>query len=433
MTGPPPSQYNMALMNPCRRRRAQRPPLPTIRNRPRARTGASPRPRRVVGVLLLVVSLATGGPGPASAAGETAAGGDPISLREAVTTILQETTRETTAPGGPQPELKPTATPAEPPRGAPHGPPPPKPTGVSTVKPTGAPPAKPAPPAPTKEGGTSDPVTDLCQRIGTKLASIGPEDCIARKLLPSGAVSVEGTPILVREYPPLPGREPQARVLLLGGIHGDEYSSISIVFRWMEALDRFHSGLFYWHVAPLVNPDGLLREQSQRQNAHGVDLNRNFPTNDWFRESEDYWVRRTSRDPRRFPGFAPLSEPESVWVAHEIEHFRPHVIVSVHAPYGVLDFDGPRTVPPKQLGSLFLSMLGTYPGSLGRWVGVENDLPIITIELPNAGIMPSDLEVRTIWMDLVTWIRSHIFSPESGKKSPPLPGKNIGLRLLKSP
>ena len=79
-------------------------------------------------------------------------------------------------------------------------------------------------------------------------------------------------------------------------------------------LNRNHSGLFHWRVAPLVNPDGLLRERSQRMNDNGVDLNRNFPSPNWQEETRDYWIRRTSRNPRRYPGPGPLSEPESQWL-----------------------------------------------------------------------------------------------------------------------
>ncbi|MBF0214065.1 MAG: murein peptide amidase A [Magnetococcales bacterium] len=251
-------------------------------------------------------------------------------------------------------------------------------------------------------------VAEMCSRIGGKLRSVDPLVCQKFNLQPTGALSVNGQPILLKEYLPQPHRPPQARVLLLGGIHGDEYSSISIVFKWMEILDAHHSGLFHWRIAPLVNPDGLLREPAQRTNAHGVDLNRNFPTTDWQRESREYWVNRTNSDPRRYPGPAPLSEPESRWVAEEIERFRPNVIISVHAPFGLLDFDGPPTTPPERLGALYLTLLGTYPGSLGRFAGIQRKLPIITIELPFSGVLPNPSEVNTMWADMVQWIRGHV-------------------------
>ncbi len=248
----------------------------------------------------------------------------------------------------------------------------------------------------------------MCRKIGEKLRSVTLEECLKFDLLLTNAHSVNGLPLLIKEYLPQSNRVPQARILLLGGIHGDEYSSVSIVFKWLEILEKHHSGMFHWRIVPLVNPDGLLMTKSQRTNQNGVDLNRNFPTADWRRESREYWINKTHKDPRRYPGPAPLSEPESRWIAEEIERFRPHVIVAIHAPFGLLDFDGPPTIPPEKLGALYLNPLGTYPGSLGRYAGIQKRLPIITIELPFAGIMPTQGETLTIWSDLIQWIRGHI-------------------------
>lgn len=248
-------------------------------------------------------------------------------------------------------------------------------------------------------------ITDVCQRISNKLASVKYKECDSGLVLGS-AQSVKGTPILIKEYPPLDGRTPQSRILLIGGIHGDEYSSVSMIFKWMNKLNNYHSGLFHWKVVPLLNPDGLLQRKSQRMNASGVDLNRNFPTRNWQEEAQQYWVARTGKNPRRYPGSAPLSEPETRWLHKLIEEFKPDAIVSVHAPYGVLDFDGPR-LAPKKLGHLYLNLLGAYPGSLGNYAGVENDIPVITIELPHAGIMPSPAQITDIWVDLVRWLKKN--------------------------
>ncbi len=252
-------------------------------------------------------------------------------------------------------------------------------------------------------------VESVCGKIARKLASVSLRECRGRGLRVA-AYSVRGLPILVKEYPPLPGRKPLGRVLLLGGIHGDEYSSVSIVFKWMNTLDRHHSGLFHWQVVPLLNPDGLLRRKSRRMNHNGVDLNRNFPTPDWQRKSRYYWEVRTRRNPRRYPGPAALSEPETRWLVELIETFQPDVIVSVHAPYGILDFDGPKTAP-RRLGHLHLNLLGTYPGSLGNYAGVQKGIPVVTIELPYAGIMPKKHEIRRIWLDLVQWLKRNTREP----------------------
>ena len=257
----------------------------------------------------------------------------------------------------------------------------------------------------TGEGTT--PVASECTRIAGKLASVRLDECKDRNLSASSGLSVQGAPILMKEYGPLGSRKPLARVLLIGGIHGDEYSSVSIVFKWLHTLDSHHTGLFHWRIVPLLNPDGLLRSKSQRMNANGVDLNRNFPMPDWEHQTQNYWINETDRNPRRFPGTGPLSEPETRWLVEEIGSFNPDVIVAVHAPHGIVDYDGPPDGPHK-LGRLYLNLLGTYPGSLGNYAGVQNRIPVVTVELPYAGIMPTTAEISDIWRDLVRWLSTNI-------------------------
>jgi hypothetical protein len=269
---------------------------------------------------------------------------------------------------------------------------------------------EPIDPGVTPELATAEPelVDRECRRIGDKLGSVDYEECQARNLRASSGRTVLGAPILYKEYPPLPEqRLPLGRVLLIGGIHGDEYSSVSIVFKWLRTLDGHHTGMFHWRIIPLLNPDGLLRDKSQRMNHNNVDLNRNFPMHDWEKSTHDYWINTTYRDPRLFPGTSPLSEPESKWLVQEIDHFQPDVIVSVHAPHSLVDYDGPKNGPYK-LGKLYLQLIGTYPGSLGNYAGVQRKIPVVTIELPYAGIMPSPAEVSGIWTDLVRWLSENI-------------------------
>jgi hypothetical protein len=83
--------------------------------------------------------------------------------------------------------------------------------------------------------------------------------------------------------------------------------------------------------------------------------------------------------------------------------FKPDVIVSIHAPYGLLDFDGP-VMPPTRLGRLYLDQVGVFPGSLGNYAGVQNAMPVVTVELPNALRAPSEPEMRKMWGDLRTWM-----------------------------
>lgn len=246
-----------------------------------------------------------------------------------------------------------------------------------------------------------------CDQISPRVTGLAPARCAQAGLVAGEGRSVRGLALWSRDLQP--GPSPTLRVLVLGGIHGDEPASVGVVFDWLERALRAADPSIHWRMVPLVNPDGLLRRPATRVNARGVDLNRNFATPDWARDAHAYWARRTGKDPRRFPGPSALSEPESRWVQAQVEHFRPHLIVSVHAPYGVLDFDGPPP-PPEKLGSLHLDQVGIYPGSLGHYAGVVRRLPVITVELRDARRV-SDPEVRAMWQDLTGWIdrqREHI-------------------------
>lgn len=244
-----------------------------------------------------------------------------------------------------------------------------------------------------------------CKAISHKLASVSLNECEVLNLAPTGHSSVNGFPILMREYPPLAERTPKGRVLLIGGTHGDELASISVVFKWMHTLLQHHSGLFHWHVVPLMNPDGALIPDHQRVNANGVDLNRNFSYPDTEQSALDYWIQHTYRNQRRYPGETPLSEPETRWLRHEIEDFKPDVIIAVHAPYSLVDYDAPeRGNAPAHIGYLYKNLMGTYPGSLGNYAGMQLGIPVITLELPHAGIMPTPEQISELWTDLVRWL-----------------------------
>lgn len=262
-------------------------------------------------------------------------------------------------------------------------------------------------------GFAAAPQVDWCQRFADRLDSLSLDTCRQSGLSPSGTNSVQGFPILQRQILPVKTakagkeRKPAIRVLLLGGIHGDELTSPAIVFKWMQWMHLAPAQDFHWSVAPVVNPDGFLTGKPKRMNANGVDLNRNFPTPGWHQEAPQYWIKRTGRDPRRYPGEQPLSEPESRWVNDEIARFKPDVVISVHAPFGVLDFDGP-VQPPRNFGRLVFTPVGVYPGSLGNYSGMHKKVPIITIELPNALAMPSEAESRRIWQDMLSWIQRNV-------------------------
>lgn len=271
---------------------------------------------------------------------------------------------------------------------------------------------------------------DWCQRVSGRLHSLSVANCLSSGLLPTGAKSRNGFPILARDIGAT-GKNagPPPRILLIGGIHGDELTAVSIVFKWIQLAQtaQAQAQAFHWKIAPLVNPDGFLAEEASRVNARGVDLNRNFPTPNWKTDAPRYWAKATQSDPRRFPGPAPLSEPESRWVQEEIERFQPQLIISVHAPFGVLDFDGPAK-PPQRFGRLIIDRVGVYPGSLGNYGGLHKKIPVITIELPNAGTMLPDAEVLRIWRDMLAWMQSNLPT-----QAPPLTAHSPAPRPMVPP
>lgn len=248
-----------------------------------------------------------------------------------------------------------------------------------------------------------DDVESLCSKLAQKLSSVSYEECRTFDYDIYKIRSVRNHPLLMKEIKSTV-KETVPKILFIGGIHGDEYSSVSATFKWLKILKEHHSGKYHWLFLPLVNPDGLLRKVSQRMNDRDIDLNRNFPPEGQASSSLKYWRTKAGKDPRKYPGKTPASEPETKAIMEIIKSFKPDVIVSVHAPYDLLDFDG-EAFAPEKFGPLELKLLGTYPGSLGNYAWLRLNIPVITIELPNANVMPVDAEISDIWKDFVRWLK----------------------------
>ena len=238
-----------------------------------------------------------------------------------------------------------------------------------------------------------------CVALVARLPNLKRALCDAAALRATAGRSVKGRTLYVRD---VAAPDAKLRVLVIGAMHGDELSSAAVALHWIQLATQAPANA-HWRFIPVLNPDGLLARPARRTNANGVDLNRNFPTPNWARDAPIYWEQRTRKDPRRWPGPKPLSEPESRFLHDEMVRFDPHLIVSIHAPYGVLDFDGPGAPPPK-LGRLFLDQVGIFPGSLGHYGGVHQGMPVVTVELPNAFRTPLDAEMRQMWLDLQGWM-----------------------------
>ncbi len=137
------------------------------------------------------------------------------------------------------------------------------------------------------------------------------------------------------------------KALVVGSIHGDEPEGLRVT-RALRSLRGVH-GVDLW-VIDSVNPDG--RASRRRQNAHAVDLNRNFATG---------WRSNGSFGSRYWGGPRPFSEPESRAVRTLVLRLRPVLSVWYHQPYGYV-------IPP--LGGADLSIVRDYAWLTGNAVRI---------------------------------------------------------------
>jgi protein MpaA len=198
--------------------------------------------------------------------------------------------------------------------------------------------------------------------------------------------SVCGDPLTLQLF----GSGPDC-VFIFGGIHGSEPTSAALARELAHHLPNHPELLAGRTVAILTdaNPDGL--RQLQRANANGVDLNRNFPAQNW---------QRSSRTGQRH-GSIPASEPETRAIIRVVEVLRPSRIVSIHSiarGRHCNNFDGPAKHLAEAMsrcnGYPVRAVMGyPTPGSFGSWAGIDRGIPTITLELPR------DLDAAACWRE----------------------------------
>jgi protein MpaA len=177
------------------------------------------------------------------------------------------------------------------------------------------------------------------------------------------------------------------RVLVVGCIHGNEPAGIPIVRRLIAAGAPAGTEIV---ALPALNPDGYTR--GVRQNAHGVDLNRNFPSN---------WSPIGRRGSYQYAGPHPLSEPESRYAVALIERLQPQITIWFHQHQGFVRAWGQSVATARRFAQLadypYQSIEWPY-GTVSNWQNHRfPGTASFVVELP-AGAVP---ESR-----IATWVRA---------------------------
>jgi protein MpaA len=180
------------------------------------------------------------------------------------------------------------------------------------------------------------------------------------------------------------------QLLVFAAIHGDEAETTTALSKTLRHLTNPSP---HCAVVLAANPDGLIR--GTRANARGVDLNRNFPTNDW--QGDPVLHRYTLDAPRDValsPGDSPGSESETQALIRLIQELKPEAVVALHAPLACVDDPNDSELGrwlSKRSGLPLVPDVGyPTPGSFGTWAG-EQGLPVVTYEF---GLITPDEAVR---------------------------------------
>ena len=171
------------------------------------------------------------------------------------------------------------------------------------------------------------------------------------------------------------GNKKSPNVLVIGCFHGDEPQGKFLIEKYMTMVDS--TNLLF---IPCLNEYGF--NHNTRTNENQIDLNRNFPTLNWEQTEKNEF----------YGGNKPASEVETQFVIETVEKYAPSVILTLHAPYKVVNYDGGcknsefSTKLIKRIAEIINypiepSIGYPTPGSFGTWAGVERDILTITLEL----------------------------------------------------
>lgn len=174
--------------------------------------------------------------------------------------------------------------------------------------------------------------------------------------------------------------------IFVGGTHGDEPEGVRLAEELLEWLKSAPECKKPWALITCLNPDGF--SAGTRTNGNGVDLNRNYPSQNWSHES---------KGPRYFPGSSAGSEPEIQALTQLIEATQPSLVTHFHSWEPMIVVSGPQDLPEAKAlsdasGYRIQADVG-YPtsGSLSQYGWADRKIPIICIE------EVEKIDLETVW------------------------------------
>lgn len=171
-------------------------------------------------------------------------------------------------------------------------------------------------------------------------------------------------------------------LLLIGAIHGNEKSSANLLNRFVEEIKtntNIISKTKKIIIIPIANPDGYYDETDSKLNANEVNLDWNFPGDNW----QDHSPTGISA------GTHPFSEPETQIIQKVIEEYKPNAFISYHAIGAFVSPEFDNT--PSELGMWYANKTGyvyddnnevwDFPATATKWFITTTKNPAITVEL----------------------------------------------------
>ena len=152
-------------------------------------------------------------------------------------------------------------------------------------------------------------------------------------------------------------------VLIIGCFHGDEPQGEYLIERYLDK--KPDTNIVF---IPCLNKYGT---------KNGIRTNENFPTQNWEKTEKNEF----------FGGEEPASEIETRFVMETVEKYKPRLILTLHAPYKIVNYDGDALVAANAISKIIgypveESIGYPTPGSFGTWAGVEKEVEVQLLQEP---------------------------------------------------